>query len=165
MDKMSASTLKRSICLRRLDLKSLVDNVCDTFAETFTEQGIDVDLDVPQNLWVELDPILMCEALRKLIDNAAEAMPTGGVLTITSLIGRQGLEIEVADSGPGILEELSGKLFEPLVSGKEDHAGLGLSMVREIVAAHEGTITATDCPDGGAAFTLMLPLRSGRIAA
>ncbi len=165
MEKMSASILKRSICLRRLDLKSLVDNVCDTFAETFAVQGIDVVLDVPQNLWVELDAILMCEALRKLIDNAAEAMPNGGVLTITSLIGRRGLEIEVADSGPGISEELHGKLFEPLVSDKKDHAGLGLSLVREIVFAHQGTITATDCPEGGAAFTLSLPLRSTQIAA
>ena len=165
MDKISASAWKRSICPRRLDLKSLIDSVCDTFSETFTKQGIDVDLDVPQNLWVELDPILMCEALRKLVDNAAEAMPDGGVLTVTSLIGRQGLEVEVADSGPGISEELSGKLFEPFVSEKEDHAGLGLSLVREIVSAHQGTITATDCPDGGAAFTLLLPLRSARMAA
>ena len=155
----------RPICRRRLDLKLLIDSACEAFVETFAAQGVSLEVDVPQNLWVELDPILMREALRRLLENAAEAMPHGGVVTITSLIGRNGLEIEIADCGPGISEEMHDGLFKPFVSDKEDHAGLGLSTVREIALVHQGSITATDCPDGGAAFTLLLPLPSARMAA
>ena len=165
MDRTSAPAVIRSICRRRVDLRQIIDNVCEMFADVFKSQAISLELDVPQNLWVELDPILMREALRKLLDNASEAMPDGGVLTITSLVGRHGLEVEVADSGPGIPEEMHGRLFEPFASGKEDHAGLGLSMVREIAMAHDGMITANDCPDGGAAFTLLLPFRLAQLAA
>ena len=111
---------------------------------------------------MELDPILMREAFRKLIDNAIEAMPTGGQLTITSLVGRRGLEIEVADSGRGISDELKERLFEPFATTKHDHAGLGLSLVRDIVTSHEGTVTVDDCPDGGTAFTLSIPIQTAK---
>lgn len=149
-----------SINLRRLDLATLLLEVTSSYASAFTRLEIDVDLDVPHNLWVELDPILMRDAFRKLIDNAIEAMPSGGQLTITSLIGRQGLEIEFADSGRGISDELKERLFEPFATTKHDHAGLGLSLVRDIVTSHQGSVCVDDCPDGGTAFTLSLPRRS-----
>jgi signal transduction histidine kinase len=151
--------LGHPIRTRRLDVATLIADVANSYEEVFHQQGIDVDLDVPQNLWVDVDPILIREAFRKLVDNAVEAMPQGGVLVITSLIGRFGLEIEFADSGCGVSDELKERLFEPFATTKHDHAGLGLAMVREIVASHQGTITVSDCPEGGAAFTLMMPVR------
>ena len=151
-----ASTIQR----QRLELASLIVDVATSYTKQLEHAKIDVDLDVPHNLWVELDPILMKDAFRKLIDNAIEAMPNGGQLTITSLIGRQGLEIEFADSGRGVSDELKERLFEPFATTKHDHAGLGLSLVREIVTTHQGTICVDDCPDGGAAFTIAIPLRN-----
>ena len=99
------------ICQRRLDVASLIMDVTQSYEDAFCRRNIELDLDVPQNLWVELDPILMREAFRKLIDNAIEAMPTGGTLTVTSLMGRHGLEIEFADSGVGVSDELKERLF------------------------------------------------------
>ena len=113
-----------------------------------------------QNLWVDLDPVLMRDAFRKLIDNAVEAMPRGGNLVITSLIGRGGLEIEVADSGRTISDELKARLFEPYATTKHGHTGLGLAMVREIVESHEGSVCVDDCHEGGTAFTLTFPIRN-----
>ena len=158
---MSAETKStaRPICPQRIDLAALIVDVANTYADDLNRKKIDLDLDVPHNLWVDLDHILMREAFRKLIDNAIEAMPTGGVLAITSLIGRQGLEIEFADSGAGVSAELKERLFEPFATTKHDHAGLGLSMVREIVHSHHGKVTVDDCPEGGSAFTLQIPLR------
>lgn len=152
----------KSIQPQRLDLASLVIELATVYTHQFEAANIEVDLDVPHNLWVELDPILMREAFRKLIDNAIEAMPTGGQLTITSLVGRRGLEIEVADSGRGISDELKERLFEPFATTKHDHAGLGLSLVRDIVTSHEGTVTVDDCPDGGTAFTLSIPIQTAK---
>lgn len=152
----------KSIQTQRIDLASLIIDVATVYTHQFEAAKIDVDLDVPHNLWVELDPILMREAFRKLIDNALEAMPAGGQLTITSLVGRRGLEIEIADSGRGISDELKDRLFEPFATTKHDHAGLGLSLVRDIVSSHEGTITVDDCPDGGTAFTMSIPIQSAK---
>lgn len=152
----------KTIQPQRLDLASLVIELATVYTHQFEAANIEVDLDVPHNLWVELDPILMREAFRKLIDNAIEAMPTGGQLTITSLVGRRGLEIEVADSGRGISDELKERLFEPFATTKHDHAGLGLSLVRDIVTSHEGTVTVDDCPDGGTAFTLSIPIQTAK---
>ena len=145
---------------QRVDLASLILEVTRTYDDTFRGQKIEVELDVPQNLWVEFDNVLMREAFRKLIENAIEAMPDGGCLTVTSLIGRTGLEVEFADSGCGVSDELKERLFEPFATTKHDHAGLGLSMVRDIVVSHGGTVTVDDCPDGGSAFTLQIPVRN-----
>ena len=156
---------KKPISLQRLDIKVLIAEVCEQFADVFHECEVQVDVDVPENLWVQIDPLLMREAFRKLIDNALEAMPGGGQITVTSLVGRGGLEIEIADTGPGIDDSLLNKVFDPFVTNKTDHAGLGLSMVREIAEAHQGTVSVMDCPDGGAAFTLAIPLQVVRKAA
>lgn len=150
--------IPRPISTRRLDITSLICEVSSTYSDTFDERDIDVDLDIPQSLWVDLDPVLMRDVFRKLIDNAVEAMPNGGSLVVTSLIGRNGLEIEFADSGRTISEELKDRLFEPFSTTKHGHAGLGLSMVRDIIESHHGKISVDDCPEGGTAFTLSFPI-------
>ena len=149
----------RPIHPQRIDLATLILSVADAYAETFDLCRIELDLDVPHNLWVDVDSVLMKEAFRKLIDNAIEAMPSGGMLTITSLIGRHGLEVEFADSGCGISDELKERLFEPYATTKHDHAGLGLVMVKDIVESHNGSVEVDDCPQGGTAFTLQIPVR------
>ena len=160
MPKKPKRATMRSICLSHFDLVSLINGVCLSYREIFEQQQIAVEMDVPDNLRVDLDPILMRDAFRKVIDNSLDAMPDGGCITITSLIGRFGLEVEFADTGRGIPEEMTDRLFEPFTTTKEDHAGLGLSMVREIASVHQGSITVTDCPEGGTAFTFLLPFRN-----
>ena len=150
----------RSLCSRRLDLAALIDDVCLSFRETCQRQRVVVEIDVPDNLWVDLDPVLIRDAFRKIIENSLDAMPAGGRLAITSLIGRFGLEIEFADSGPGLSKDIHDRLFEPFTTTKEHRAGLGLSMVRDIVSVHQGSITVADCPEGGTAFTFLFPFRN-----
>ena len=67
-------------------------------------------------------------------------------------------EVEVADTGYGIPEELLGRIFEPFVTGRERGTGLGLSIVRKVVEQHGGRIAAQNRPEGGAAFTILFPL-------
>lgn len=166
MRRQVSNSTKKPIHLAEQDLASLLISVSDEYFEKFARQGITLELDIPHELPVFLDAVLMRDAFRKLIDNAVEAMPQGGEIVITAIWQNERLSIEFADSGPGISEELQHRLFEPFASTKHDHAGLGLCMVRDIVSAHQGNISASNCPEGGAALTIQLPLvREQRMAA
>lgn len=157
---------KNQICPQRMELAQLMVDVTSDYSQTLEHKSIDLEVDVPHGLWFDLDAVVMRDAVRKIIDNAIEAMPQGGMLVITSLITRKGLIIEFADSGPGVSEELKHRLFEPFATTKHDHAGLGLSIVRDVVRAHGGAVDVQDCPEGGTAITIELPLiREQRMAA
>lgn len=160
MGSQNIRSLTRSIALQRIDLAALIHDIRHSYQEVVDEQSIQFEIDVPNNLWVDLDPILMRDAFRKVIDNAIDAMPEGGCITITSLVGRFGLEIEIADGGTGLSEEVAERVFEPYVTTHKDRAGLGLSLVREIACVHQASVTMMDCPDGGAALTFLFPFRN-----
>ena len=104
-----------------------------------------------------VDPNQVRAALLNLLRNAREAMPDGGhiVVRIRSLSG--GVTVEVKDSGPGIKPELLPRLYEPFFSTKPQGTGLGLSMVREIMEAHEGAIRVDMPASGGTLFGLTFP--------
>jgi signal transduction histidine kinase len=67
------------------------------------------------------------------------------------------LELEIADSGPGLPEETQQRAFDPFYTTKQGGTGLGLAIVYQIAQAHGGSVTAVNCPEGGAAFTLSIP--------
>jgi signal transduction histidine kinase len=75
------------------------------------------------------------------------------------------LELEIADSGPGLPEDQLARVFDPFFTTKPSGTGLGLSIVHRIVEAHGGRVTAMNCPEGGAAFTIELPPRRAMGAA
>jgi signal transduction histidine kinase len=65
--------------------------------------------------------------------------------------------VTVSDHGAGIPPELRSRVFEPYVTTKPDGTGLGLALVRQTIAAHQGTIAVSETPGGGATFTLVFP--------
>ncbi len=93
-----------------------------------------------------------------LVTNAAQAMPCGGEIEIsTRLIGGY-VELSCRDSGPGIEGGKLEKIFEPLFTTRPTGTGLGLSIVKDIVSKHRGRISVNNEPDGGAVFTVSLPV-------
>jgi signal transduction histidine kinase len=139
------------------DLDSLVMEVCESLAPQLDAQGIRMELDIPVHLAVNADRNMMRRATLNLILNALDAMPQGGELAVTGLCGPQGVELEIADSGPGIAGDANRQLFEPFFTTKSGGTGLGLTIVDRIAAAHGGSVDVANCPQGGAAFTIRLP--------
>ncbi len=98
------------------------------------------------------------QVLVNLMVNAVHAMPQGGTLLLrTRDCGADAVEIEVADTGTGLSEELLAKLFQPFVTRRPDGTGLGLWISRGLVERYGGDIRAANRPDGpGALFTVVL---------
>jgi len=113
-------------------------------------------------LSVKGSAVLLHQAVMSLIVNATDAMshlPAGQrTLKIATALAEDTAEITISDNGLGIPEDKLVEIFEPFHTSKEHALGLGLSVVRRIVAAHNGKILAENRPGGGAVFRVTLPL-------
>lgn len=101
------------------------------------------------------------QVLINLITNASQAVGQGGTITVRSLrVDEQHVAFAVADDGPGVPEAEREQVFEPFFTTKSDGqgAGLGLSIVRNIVEHHGGRIQVSASDAGGAEFTVILPV-------
>jgi two-component system nitrogen regulation sensor histidine kinase NtrY len=111
------------------------------------------------------DPSAMKRAIANLVDNAAEAVQESLVKEVaisTSLLGtKEGIEVVVADTGPGISHELKEKLFLPYFSTKKRGTGLGLAIVGRIIEEHHGSIRVEENSPVGTRFIVELPLANG----
>ncbi|MDP1534630.1 MAG: ATP-binding protein, partial [Rubrivivax sp.] len=126
---------------------------------------IDLNPDVPP-MPLQKDPLK--QVLFNLAKNAVEAMQGGGHLKfstrLATLDGQQYVEIEVADTGPGLPATVTSHLFEPVISEKGgDHAGLGLTISRGLVERMNGQLSCTSTPQG-THFLIRLPtLQNGQV--
>jgi signal transduction histidine kinase len=158
-------TAHRPPCWQAFSLDLLVREVCHDLAPQLSAQGICIDVDIPAGLAVTADRDMLRRATLNLILNALDAMPQGGELTVTGTADFGGVELEIADSGPGITEDAQRRLFEPFFTTKQSGTGLGLAIVERIASAHGGDVQASNCPQGGAAFTIRIPLHRLEAAA
>jgi two-component system, OmpR family, sensor histidine kinase KdpD len=119
----------------------------------------DVRLMLRENLpEIPLDLGQIDQALTNVLENAARYTPRGRRITVGAARWREGVQIRIADRGPGISREERERIFEPFVrGGSSTGTGLGLAIARAIVEAHGGTIRVTDEPGGGAALVIELP--------
>jgi signal transduction histidine kinase len=140
--------------------RDLIDEVCESLAPQLRAQVIDVEIDVPPTMLLSADREMLRRALLNLLLNALDAMTRGGELVITAYRSAGAFELEVADSGAGLPEETRRRAFEPFFTTKSGGTGLGLAIVERVMAAHGGSVTANNCPEGGAAFTLRIPQRA-----
>jgi signal transduction histidine kinase len=121
------------------------------------EAQVQTDLDSRLPL-ISVDRAQLFQVLENLVRNAIQAMSGRGVVTVTTRLRPDGCLLRVADTGPGVPEELHATIFEPLVTTKSTGTGLGLALCKRIVDAHGGEITLESRPGEGAAFTIELPL-------
>ncbi len=103
-----------------------------------------------------VDEVLMRQALGNLIQNAVEAMPDGGTLTVTMRADRD-LTIIVGDTGPGIPPEHLKKVFLPFFTTKDEGVGMGLALTHKVVSAHGGRVDVESTMNVGTKFKVVLP--------
>ncbi len=120
---------------------------------------VDIDPDVP----VRLDPRLTATAVAHLLENAAQYAPAGSAVSITTRLTDEGLTIQVRDRGPGIAPADLPHLFQRFYKGtaaktRASSTGMGLWIARGLLAAEQGRLWAENCPDGGAQFTIVVPV-------
>jgi len=146
---------------RSANLNEIVESALVLFEGRILNIRIEKHLD-PTLPPVMADPEALRRAMANLIDNAAEAMRESllRVLSIETCVGeRQGMaEIIVADTGPGITEEMRERLFLPWFSTRQRGTGLGLSIVAKIVQEHGGSIRAENNLPTGARFIIEVPM-------
>ncbi len=115
--------------------------------------------DIAPAVPITADYIQIQHVLANLIRNASEAAAGKPChITIGSSTDDRQIEISVADTGPGIADDILANVFESFVTTKPDGLGIGLSISRTIVEAHGGHITAKNLPGGGASLSFTLPI-------
>jgi PAS domain S-box-containing protein len=122
--------------------------------------NVKLALHIPDSpLLAPVDPEALKAALLNLIFNAFQAMPMGGVMTLSLLKMETTCQIHVSDTGVGMEEEQMKHLFSPFFTTKQKGNGLGLVETQKIIQAHFGAIDVRSQPAVGTTFTLTLPLK------
>jgi signal transduction histidine kinase len=145
------------------DLGALTRKVVALAEDDARAHGVSVRLEAASVPPVTVDALQLEQSLINVINNAidaaAEAGRLPGCVTVRVAALDKGVRIEIEDNGPGVSDVVAKHLFEPFVTTKPSGMGLGLALSRELIGAHGGTIDWERIrPDGGARFTIELPL-------
>jgi two-component system NtrC family sensor kinase len=154
--------------LSRTRPESLVRAVAALARPTLERAGIVLATPVEPGLGeLEVDVGQLEQAFLNLVTNSIDAMPDGGSLTIAARAAADAIEFVVTDSGCGIGQDDRSRVFDPLFTTKQPGkgTGLGLSIVRDVAAAHGGTVSLRSEPGRGTEVSIRLPLSQRREAA
>jgi two-component system sensor histidine kinase KdpD len=123
--------------------------------------GRSVEVDVPAELLVACDGVLIGRVIYNLVENATKYTPAGTPIRVSARLTEGHVEVAVEDRGPGLPAGRRHAIFEKFTRGERESTvpgvGLGLAICRAIVEAHGGTIRAEDREGGGARFVFALP--------
>jgi signal transduction histidine kinase len=152
---------KQVVVKLRLDLNQLLNDLLERLPNRTTRK-LTLETNLSQIPMVWADAFYLRDAFHSILDNAIEAMPEGGTLTVTTKIihrkKRVNICVEISDTGVGMSQSfMESKLFSPFVSTKEQGLGLGLFTSQQIVALHHGTIEVESSPGMGTMFRIVLP--------
>jgi signal transduction histidine kinase len=166
-DQMSAMTREvlayargeSNLLVRKVFLHKFLGEVEAHLGHEFAGKAITLQMDAAYRGTAFFDEQKMLRVVHNIARNAAQAMPSGGVFTLSARAVGQELVFEFSDTGSGIPAEMEGRLFEPFAtSGKKDGTGLGLAIVKKIVDEHGGQIGYTSHAGQGTTFVVRLPL-------
>jgi signal transduction histidine kinase len=147
-----------------LSINELLDNALFAIGETAKSRGVQIEKKFSQDVpVVPADSNLLSDALRQIILNAVEASPAGSSVEISSgFEPRSGkVIIRILDSGKGIPENQSKKIFQPYFSTKKGKKGLGLTIAKRAVELHRGSLSISSAKDQGTTATMQIPVKSG----
>ena len=151
----------RTPIIEKCEVQRIIVDACETMRDLFDRKNVSVEIQVPASIGpIYADPDALYRCLMNLVTNAADAVPeTQGHIVISARKTEDGcLEIEVADNGPGIPQNMRDNIFEIFFSTKGTHGtGLGLACARKIAQEHGGDLILLE-PERGARFRITLPV-------
>lgn len=171
LDRLMAAAGKQLLRPQRVAANSIIERLTPLLAQTLPD-NIDLQVSLRPGLpSLDVDPDRLEAAIIGLVVNAREAMPSGGELVISSSVGeatgvesmlesdRHYVQISVSDAGPGIPEDMLGRVLEPLFTTKSSGSGrgLGLSIINGFVRQSRGALSLDSAPGRGTRVTLNFP--------
>ncbi len=151
----------------RIELGEALRSAIEASQHNIEAGGHTFVIEVPREaIWLDADHTRLAQIVANLLNNAAKYTPPGGKVLLTAGLRDGMAEIAVSDTGVGIPHEMQAKIFE-IFAQVEDHLGkaqgglgIGLALVRQLVALHDGSIAVESPGEGkGSTFTVRLPIR------
>jgi signal transduction histidine kinase len=146
----------------------LVEGLLPAFSELLKERQVQLNLDIPPALPdIQVDPMQVEQALVEIVSNALDAMPHGGRLRIGAssngaAAGPREVAIEVADTGPGIPDQVLPSVCEPFFTTRPEGTGLGLAIAKRYVEQNGGRLEIVSRP-GGTLVRVRLPAAAAEV--
>ena len=147
----------------QVDINRMIEEGLYFIKSRCEKSDVEIRLSLSPDLpTITVDQSQIYQALVNLVVNAVQAMPEGGLLTITTRCDQAAISLVVEDTGIGMDEETQKKIFMPFFTTKEIHegTGIGLSVVHGIIASHGGRIFVDSEPGKGSRFEILLPIKS-----
>lgn len=155
-----------SVRTEAIEPDTLMLELYESFEPLALKNGQNLSLSLPEEAVREIpgDKQRLFQALSVLVNNALSYTPKGGHIVLRAAEDKHSLSLSVSDDGPGVPDEQKEKIFDRFYRAdpsrsKKEHYGLGLAVAREIADLHGGTLTVSDAPGGGAAFTIRLAVK------
>ncbi|SPP99705.1 putative Sporulation kinase A [Candidatus Sulfobium mesophilum] len=141
------------------DLNALVADVSSLIHKECIRKGVQLQTDLCKtSARINMHKNLMHVAIFHILQNAVEATPRDGWISVSSSVGPDTVLLKISDSGIGIAPEDIPRVFDPFFSTKRSRFGMGLSLVKQIVSEHLGRISLDSEPNNGTTFTLEFPV-------
>lgn len=141
----------------QVEMRAWLDGILAEYRSRARDQGVDMELACSEQAQTLMDPKLMGEAIRRILDNSLEAMPQGGTLRIKLLPEERRQVLMIEDTGRGIQPEDLPFIFDPFYTTKADAVGMSLAMAKRIVDEHHGSLEIASLPGHGTTVTIILP--------
>jgi signal transduction histidine kinase len=144
---------------RPTDINGLIRSILVNMQDEIQKKSVTAELELDSFLpSAQSDEAQLRQALINLVSNSLEAMPSGGILTISTKLDDEYIEIGVRDTGVGIHHKHWDKMFAPFYTTKSTGTGLGLAIVSQVVHNHKGSLRFESIPDQGTVFHIRLAL-------
>ncbi len=148
---------KENYNFQPISVAALVGEAIEIELPRYVEQGVNVEssftTDLPP-ITVDIDK--MKQVILNLAKNAIEAMPHGGKLSFNGVATNGAVTLDISDTGAGIPPGVD--IFEPFFTTKSFGTGIGMTIVRQIIAAHGGSVSYRSEPGQGTTFSIKLPI-------
>ena len=145
---------------QELEFFDLMNGVLDFIQKDLEKNNIKLKKFAQFKGIIELDQDKIVRMFYNIASNARDAMPQGGILTVTTIEQNGYVRIDFTDTGTGMPEEVKKRIFEPFMTyGKKHGTGLGMSIVKKVIEDHNGTIEINSVMGKGTTITIYLPIK------